>query len=144
MKPAKWKKQREKNLNALKSISRNIGITSSLIFLVSTVQNILNAFLVEHVGTISIIAGILALAIFALCINKGPEKLFNNKEDLDNVIELVTAFSIVVYIFWNLWIGPSHEDLYAGVLFLVLLMLLTVVYAIWIFKFKKDRNYHTE
>ena len=61
MKPVKWKKQRDKNRNALKSLSRNIGITSSIIFFVSTVQNILNAFLVEHVGTISTIAGILAL-----------------------------------------------------------------------------------
>lgn len=144
MKPVKWKKQREKNRNALRSLSRNIGITSSMIFFVSTVQNILNTFLVEHVGTISTIAGILALAIFALCINKEPEKLFNNKENLDNVIELVTVFSIVGYILGNLWIGPSHEDLYVGVVFLVLLMLLTIGYAIWIFKFKKDRKYHTE
>ena len=145
MKVSKSKTQREENQKQRKIISRNIGIVASFIFIISTIQNILNIYFVEYSRIINTVSVILAIIIFSVCMLMDANKIICNKENLESVIEYATLMSIIAYIITNTLLVSSDKcDRRMGLYLLAGLVIVTIGYAIWIFKFKKDRKYHTE
>ena len=113
------------------AITRSIGITASLVFVLNTVQNLLCAIFTEQSEDINIISGYLALVIFSTCMLMNVGNDFKDKDALDNWVENATLFSVIGYITTNIWITSTYqEECYIGFIILGALLIAISGYAV--------------